>query len=200
MTRSVKPIRAAKACYVIMSLLFCALGVVLIVKPELSVSAVGVVSGMMLIAFGIVKLIGYFSKDLYRLAFQFDLAFGVLLIALGVVVLRSPDRALSFLCLTMGIAIMADGLFKLQSAMDARRFGLSQWGLLLGLAICAGVIGAALALRPTDSAQVMMILLGIGMLFEGILNLCMALFAIKIVKHQQPEVKEFWIHTEERQE
>ena len=157
-------------------------------------------SGMMLIAFGIVKLIGYFSKDLYRLAFQFDLAFGVLLIALGVVVLRSPDRALSFLCLTLGIAIMADGLFKLQSAMDARRFGLSQWGLLLGLAICAGVIGAALALRPTDSARVMMILLGVGMLFEGVLNLCMALFAIKIVKHQQPEVKEFWIHTEERQE
>mgnify|MGYP004687990911 CR=1 FL=1 len=198
--RSENPIRAAKISYIVTSVAFCVLGILLIVLRNWSVSFIGVVTGIMLIAFGIVKLLGYFSKDLYRLAFQFDLAFGVLLIALGVVVLRSPDRALSFLCLTLGIAIMADGLFKLQSAMDARRFGLSQWGLLLGLAICAGVIGAALTLRPTDSARVMMILLGVGMLFEGVLNLCMALFAIKIVKHQQPEVKEFWIHTEERQE
>lgn len=185
-------LHAAKNSYIAMSAAFCALGVLLILFPGISVSAVGIIAGIMLIAFGIVKLIGYFSRDLYQLAFQFDLAFGVLLIVLGTVILVSPDRALVFLCIVLGIAILTDGLFKLQSSLDARRFGLKVWGLLLGLAVCAGIIGTLLLLHPSESAKGLMILLGIGMLFEGLLNLYFALYAVKILRKGQPEVIEFW--------
>ena len=122
--RSTKAIRIAKISYIILSSLFIVLGVGLIALRDLSVSLIGIAAGVMLIAFGIVKLIGYFSKDLYRLAFQFDLSLGLMLAVLGVIILRNPDQAMSFLCLMLGIATMADGLFKLQSALDARRFGL----------------------------------------------------------------------------
>ena len=47
----------------------------------------GILVGCMMIGFGAVKLMGYFSRDLYRLAFQFDLAYGILLIVLGLIVL-----------------------------------------------------------------------------------------------------------------
>lgn len=187
-----KALRAAKTSYIVMSIAFCLLGAVLILFPELSVSVVGIAAGILLIAFGLVKLLGYFSKDLYQLAFQFDLAFGVLLIVLGAVILISPDRALAFLCIIMGIAILTDGLFKLQSSLDARRFGLKVWGWLLALAICAGVIGTMLLLRPGQSAQILMILLGVGMLFEGVLNLYFALYAVKVMRKEQPEVIEYW--------
>lgn len=187
-----KSLHAAKISYIVMSAVFCILGVLLILFPGISVSAVGITAGVLLIAFGIVKLMGYFSKDLYQLAFQFDLAFGVLLMVLGIVILVSPDRALVFLCIIMGIAILADGLFKLQSSLDARRFGLNVWGLLLALAICAGIIGTSLLLHPSQSAKVLMILLGVGVLFEGILNLYFALYAVKILRQEQPEVIEYW--------
>lgn len=95
--RSRKVLRAAKPSYIAMSIAFCVSGILLMLFPGVSVSVVGVTAGIMLIAFGLVKLMGYFSKDLYQLAFQFDLAFGVLLAVLGVVVLVSPDRALIFL-------------------------------------------------------------------------------------------------------
>lgn len=192
--RAAKALRAAKASYIAMSAAFCAVGVLLIVFPGVSVSAVGIAAGIMLIAFGAVKLIGYFSKDLYQLAFQFDLAFGVLLMVLGGVILVSPDRALVFLCTILGIAILADGLFKLQSSLDARRFGLNVWGALLALAICAGVIGTFLLLHPSQSAKAMMVLMGVGLLFEGLLNLYFALFAVKLHR-DEPEVIEFWTHT-----
>lgn len=190
-----KALRAARGSYIAMSAAFCALGVLLIVFPGASVSAVGIAAGVMLIAFGLVKLMGYFSKDLYQLAFQFDLAFGVLLMVLGGVILVSPDRALVFLCTILGIAILADGLFKLQSSLDARRFGLSVWGALLALAVCAGVIGIFLLLHPSQSARAMMVLMGVGLLFEGLLNLYFALFAVKLRRENQPEVIEFWTHT-----
>lgn len=187
-----KMLRTAKISYIVMSAAFCVLGVLLILFPGTSVSLIGVASGIMLIAFGFVKLLGYFSKDLYQLAFQFDLAFGVLLMVLGAVIWVSPDRALVFLCIIMGIAILTDGLFKLQSSLDARRFGLNVWGILLGLAVCAGVIGTSLLLHPSQSAKILMALLGVGMLFEGVLNLYFALFAVKILRKGQPGVIEYW--------
>ena len=182
---SVRQILFAKAGYILMSALFSAAGVFMILKPEISTEIICIAAGILLIIFGIIKIIGYFSKDLYRLAFQFDLSLGLMLAVLGVIILRNPDQAMSFLCLMLGIATMADGLFKLQSALDARRFGLKSWPLILTLAVGAGVVGALLMLRPMQSARALTVLLGIGMMLEGVLNLCVALFGIKIIRHQR---------------
>ncbi len=188
--RSVTPMRTAKIGYIIMSALFCTLGILLIVLPDFSVSMIGTVMGIAVIVFGAVKLVGYFSKDLYRLAFQYDLAFGILLIALGVIILLRPDNLMNFICIALGISILADGLFKIQIAMDSRQFGIRPWWLILALAILAGIIGILLVFRPTESARMLTILLGISLLSEGILNLSVALTAVKIIRHQQPDVIE----------
>lgn len=194
-----KVVRTAKISYIVMSALFCVLGIVLLAARDLSVSVLGVLVGAMLIAFGIVKLIGYFSRDLYRLAFQFDLALGIFLAVLGLIILLNPTRAMTFLCLMLGIAIMADGLFKLQTALDARRFGLRSWGLILAFALLTGAIGGLLAARPAESVRTLMILFGLSALFEGLLNLCVALFAVKIIRREQPEVVETWFESEKEE-
>ena len=68
--RDIAPMKAAKTGYIVMSVLFCVLGVVLFVLPEVSVVWIGRLLGIGMIVFGAVKLIGYFSRDLFRLAFQ----------------------------------------------------------------------------------------------------------------------------------
>jgi uncharacterized membrane protein HdeD (DUF308 family) len=186
--RSVNSIRAAKIGYILMSVCFCVLGLVLMLRPQLSVRLVGTFLGVALVVFGIIKLVGYFSKDLYRLAFQYDLAFGILLLALGLLVLLKPDRAMGFLCAVLGVAVLADGLFKIQMSVDARRFGLRSWLAIALLAVLACIIGGVLVFRPTESAGVLMVLLGICLLAEGLLNLCVALCAVKIVRHQRPDI------------
>lgn len=183
--RSTKLIRAAKISYILVSLLFCVLGLLMILRPNLSGSVIGIVAGCMLIAFGIVKLVGYFSRDLYSLAFQFDMAFGILLMALGAILIAHADRAMIYLCLVLGISIMADGLFKLQTALDARRFGLKSWWLILTLGILAGLIGIVAAFHPAQSATVLVVLLGVSMLAEGMLNLSVALLAVKTLRNQR---------------
>lgn len=185
--RSTKIIRAAKTGYIILSAIFCALGVLLMADPGLSVALIGDIVGIVLVAFGIIKLVGYFSKDLYRLAFQFDLAFGILLIVLGLVLLIKPESAMNILCVILGIEIIADGLFKVQTSLDARRFGLNTWWLILSLAVIAGAIGAVLIFYPSESVRALTWVLGLSLLVEGVLNLCVALCAIKIIEHQQPD-------------
>lgn len=179
--RSIKTIQAAKTGYIALSAVLCALGLLLILKPELSIALTGAIVGATMMAFGVIKLIGYFSKDLYRLAFQFDLAFGILLIALGLILLIKPVRAMSMLCVILGIEIVADGLFKVQTAVDAKQFGLGTWWLILTLAVITGAAGIAVAMHPSESALTLTSLTGAALAAEGLMNLCVALCAVKVV-------------------
>ncbi len=189
-TRCTIPMWVAKTGYIVMSLVFCAAGIACIANPGLSAAVIGRVLGAAMILFGAVKLVGYCSRDLYRLAFQYDLGFGLLLIALGALVLLRPAGVLDFLFTALGIAVLTDGLYKVQIAVDAKRFGIPTWWLTLALAVAAGLIGLALVFRPWDSARLLTILLGAALLAEGILNLCVAVCTVKIVNHQQPDVIE----------
>lgn len=188
--KSITPMRTAKIGYIIMSVICCFLGVMLVVFPEISASVLGVMMGIMMVLFGAVKLVGYFSKDLYRLAFQYDLAFGIFLIALGIVVLIRPDNAMSFICIVLGISVLADGLFKIQIAFDSKRFGLKLWWLIFVFAVLTGMLGMLLVFRPTESVPILMVLVGSSLFLEGLLSLSTVLTAVKIVRYQMPDIVE----------
>ena len=189
--RSTGPLWAVKTGYIVVSALFCVLGVVLLITAERCVPWIGRALGIGMVICGAIKLGGYFSKDLFRLAFQYDLAFGILLIAVGIITLCHPGEAMTFLCVMFGIPVLADGLFKIQVAVEAKRFGISQWWwLVLLLAVLTGVIGLLLVLRPAEGARVMVMLMGASLLLDGALNLSVALCAVKVVDHQRPDVIE----------
>lgn len=185
--RCVTPMWIAKVGYIVMSLVFCGVGAAFILRPEPSMAVIGRALGIALVVFGGVKLVGYFSGDLFRLAFQYDLAFGILLIALGAVILLKPEGALDFIFATLGIAIFSDGLFKVQIALDSKRFGIRSWWLIAALALVTGAIGLALVFRPWESGVLLTELLGASLLCEGVLSLCVALSTVKIVRHQLDE-------------
>lgn len=195
-TRSTTPMHAAKIGYIIVSAALCVLGILLIAVPDFSASLFGAICGVLLIVFGIVRLTGYFSRDLYRLAFQYDLPLGILLVIMGIVMLAHPGSLVTFICVALGIFILSDGLFKIQIAWDSRRFGITKWWLILAFAIVTGICGLLLLLRPGEGGRVLMIILGITLLSEGILNFSTVLSAVKIIKHQKPDVIEIDAYTE----
>lgn len=188
--RSVTPMRIAKIGYIVMSVMFCIAGALFIALPDISITMIGISMGIAMIVFGIVKLVGYFSRDLFRLAFQFDLELGILLLVLGLIVLIRPDDLMTFMCIALGISILTDGLFKVQIALDSKRFGIKSWWVILALAVVAGTIGVFLIFCSAKSAQFLTVLLGVSILAEGILNLYTVISTVLIIKHQQPDVIE----------
>ena len=181
-------IKAAKIGYIMISILLCALGIVLIAVPDFSVTLLCRLGGGIMMLFGLVKIVGYCSKDLYRLAFQFDLAFGILLMALGIILIIRTDAMVNFICLVMGICVLADALLKIQISIDSKDFGIQKWWLILTMATLTGVAGFLLVFRPSESIKIIMILFGIALITEGVLNLITILTAVKIIRHQLPEV------------
>ncbi len=154
-----------------LSVLICLLGLTLVAVPDFSVSLLCWLGGILLTAFGCIRIVGYFSRDLYRLAFQYDLAFGILMIILGLVLMLRTDAMVHILCLLLGLSVLADALLKVQIAIDARAFGIRRWWMILATAVVTGSVGLLLLLRPAAGAQVIMVLMGISFLGEGLMNL-----------------------------
>ena len=192
--RSVVPMRVAKLGYIILSSLMCAFGLTLMIWPDISLKVFALCAGITLIAFGVIKVVGYLSRDLYRLAFQYDLAFGVLSIALGLLVMLGPGDVIDTICIAVGLAFLMDGLLKIQISIDARAFGIRRWWLILLVALLAVVIGVLLVFRTAQSERLLMVFLGLSLLADGIMNLITVLLTVKIIHHQYPDVidAEFW--------
>ena len=187
-----KQLKLVKNIYIVMSLLFCVLGIFLMARPKSSVKMLCVLMGIMLILYGAIKISGYFTRDAFCLAFQFDLAFGILLMAVGVILIARKNFAVDLIFSVFGILILADALFKIQMSVDAKRFGLvsvdakrfglALWWQILLIALVTGVIGVLVFIRPFEAAAMMMVLVGFSILLEGILNLWVGILTIKIIK------------------
>ncbi len=186
--RSVIPMRIAKIGCIVMSVVLLLLGILFVTLPDISMQLIGKILGVVLILLGCVKLEGYFSKDLFRLAFQYDLQFGILILIVGIIVLLKPSEVINLLFMSMGIVQLTDSLFKIQIAFDSRKFGIGKWWGILILAILSGIIALLLVFKPSESAEVLTVLLGISLITAGFLNLFIAITTIKIIKHQYPDV------------
>lgn len=187
---SVTPIKTAKIGYIVMSSLTIILGMVFMIFPKFAMRFIGIMLGIALIIFGIIRIIGYFSKDLFRLAFQYDFAFGVLLIILGATIMLRFNYLFNLLSILLGVCTLTDGLFKIQIAIDSRKFGIKQWWLTLTVALLTVGIGFVLLFCPATGATTVTVLIGLALLFEGILNLSVAITSVKIVRNQKPDVIE----------
>ena len=155
-------IKAEKRAYIVLSVAQLALGAYLIARPEQSFSIACYAIGTVLVVYGIIKLIGYFTKDMYQLAFQFDFAMGILSAIVGCLLLFHWEHIL-----------------RAFPTLDARRFGLSKWWLILIWAIAAGAAGLVLLARPVEATKLIMQLVGINLMIDGGLNLWVVLYTVK---------------------
>ena len=183
--RSTKPMWAAKVGYLVSAAALVVLGLFVLLYPQVSMLTFGMLLGILAVVFGVVKLIGYFSRDLYRLAFEQDLSGGILLL-----LLVRPETGIVFFCVVFGLLILLDGILKLKIAGEARRFGIGAWWLILAEGTMTAILGALLIFRPSENAAALIVLFGLSLLCEGLLNLSVALTTVKIIKNQLPDKTE----------
>lgn len=179
--QSTVPMKIAKIGYILLSITLCALGVIRIAEPEFPNEEFGVLCGFVFIVFGCIRLIGFYSKDLYRLAFQYDFEFGILIIVFGLLFFIRPGNLTSMTCVLLGILVLADALFKIRITLQARKFGIEVWWILLIISIAAAVVGGILVFYFAEKLQ---FILGITLIAEGTLSLATALALVKIIHYQ----------------
>lgn len=115
-----------KNAHTVMTICLIALGAALLFAPQLGLRTLCVVYGVFLIVYGVTKLSGYFAKDLFQLAFQFDLALGIVSIVLGIIIIEKSEYIIEILSTAIGIFMLVDAALKIQTAgMIVRLIGLN---------------------------------------------------------------------------
>ena len=52
------------------------------------------------------------------------------------------------------------------------------------MALLTGGVGFLVFLKPFETAETMMVLIGISILLEGLLNLCVGVYTIKVIERR----------------
>ena len=176
-----KKLRVACYGYLLVSLVSCAAAFVYWFHPDLDPIATCWFIGCFLVGYGIIRIVGFFSKDSYCLAFHFDFACGLLMIVLGVMVCAAHSLAYPYLSLGLGWVTLMDCLFRIQMSKEAQDFGLERWGIVLIAAVITGVVSVLLILYSLFSKNALNIrfLTSCTLLMEGIVNFLVVKIMVK---------------------
>lgn len=184
-------LKTVKTVYSAVAVLECILGLVMLCYPGFSLSALGIILGIGLVLFGVVELIAYFSGSAPLILSRNVLAGGIFFIILGVLVLTNPLGLMNFICIVIGVGILADSLFKLQSVLDVRQFmSRGSWWLVFAALLLSVLAGILLIFWPGESGRALIVLLGIGLLLNGAFNIFDVVYVTRYVK----EFKDYY-HT-----
>ena len=181
-----KRTQIAQYGYVLIAITFCVLGMIYMISPQISCFSFDILSGIILIVYGIIKIIGYFSNDLYCLAFQHDLASGLFLIALGIITLGYNHKIQDYASIGLGGLILLDSLLKIQTSGDAKRFGLKNWYCILGLSLIAGVFGFLTIMCTFQKEMPIRYVIGCALLSEGLMSHYLIYYTVKKEKRLLP--------------
>lgn len=185
-------VKKAKTIHIASSAALFLLGVALLVLPFISpVVMSAVIAGVCIFA-GIAKIFGYFSNDLYKLAFQFDMALGVLAIILSAFVLIKINSAsISTIASFVGFYVIVDSLFKIQTAFDAKRFGMSKWVSILVAAVVVGLAGIVTVTDPFSMKFSKIVFMGISFIADGALNIWVTAYTVRIKAKKKNVIEKY---------
>lgn len=180
-----------KALYITISILSLLAGIALVIWPGASVITICYVVGSAAILVGAVRLAGYFSKDSYNLNFQFDFAMGLVFLILGTVLIFHPGDTVAVLHFSVGILVLVDSVFKLQTALDAKHFGLKKWWVMLLCALLCAGLGLVLVILPFRTAEILVKVTGAALAVNSGENILTAGYTVKSKKRVVPIMVEY---------
>lgn len=171
-------LRHIKPGMLVFSVLYILLGLLLLLAPQAVADVFCIALGLLVVLCGLQSLYGYFKKDNGSIRAAVSLLLSLPTIALGMwALLCTVQSAMTFewlLPLLFGLMLLVDGVVRAQSSFAlAKRKGQKWWVVLL-LSIVSLLCGALLACSQLlNNRNVDLLLLsGIFLLAEGILNLC----------------------------
>lgn len=172
-------LKEVKITHLVVSALLFLAGILLVAWADIALLAVRLMVSIGFLVIGAVRILGYFTNDLYRLAFQYDLATGALSAILGILIFIYPDNLMTILPFGVGIYVLLDALLKLQTAFDAKVFGMRQWiGLLISSVVvgCGGVVLLVTAARWNEPTM----LIGIALALDGAENFWNTMATVRV--------------------
>ncbi len=177
-----KIVKSAKIMHLCSAVVFLLAGILVAFFPMWNnpTSLGEIIVGIASIVIGTTGVFGYFSNDMYRLAFQSDFALGIFNIIFGVLLIINPDKFPVLLPTAIAILTLLDGGNKSQIAIEGQRFGISKWYLVLLSALIEIVMGVVLLILAYLNVMDVHVFMGVTMGVVGATNFWTTMYTVRI--------------------
>ncbi|MBQ9015105.1 MAG: DUF308 domain-containing protein [Firmicutes bacterium] len=153
----------------VLDLIYIALGVLFVVHPQGVESVLCYILAAAVAVIGLLYLAGYFIQKVGESGVREGngFAFGILLIIMAVFIVAKQSLVISLVPFLFGVMVLIRGLMVIQNMFILRRLGFSLLIPLITGLVTMG-LGLFVMLFPFETATVLFILIGVGLLVGGI--------------------------------
>lgn len=182
-------LKKIKTNVVISSLLCVILGLVLVIRPGLSMRIVCTAVGVVLIVAGATRMIDYFTDRDGSMYAQINLVFGIVLAVVGVWIVVKPDTVLAIIPIIVGIVIVIHGLHNIKQAMELWRDKYDKWWIACIMGVLTVGLGVLLICRPFAAIDTVVMLIGFFLIYDGLSNIWIVSRVYKNAKIMRQEME-----------
>nr|WP_030365654.1 HdeD family acid-resistance protein [Streptomyces roseoverticillatus] len=145
-----------------------ALGAVVLAWPEASLTVVGVLFGIYLLATGVFQLAGAFGSHVPGHMRALGFVSGGLCVLLGLVAFRGPAQSVLLLALWIGFGWLLRGFMLMGVALSVPALPARGWQVFLGIvSVLAGIV---VITSPFASIAVLTMVVGIMLIVMGVIE------------------------------
>lgn len=182
-------LKKIKTNVVISSLLCVVLGLVLVIRPGMSMRIVCTAVGIVLIVAGITRMIDYFAARDGSMYSQVNLVFGIILAVVGVWIVLKPDTVLAIIPIIVGIVIVLHGINNIKQAMELWRDKYDKWWVAGIMGVLTVGFGVLLICRPFAAIDTVVMLIGMCLIYDGLSNIWIVSRVYKNAKMMRQEME-----------
>ena len=172
----------------VLDLIYIALGILFIVRPQGVESILCYILAAAVAVIGLLYLAGYFFQKAdesgHRAGNGF--AFGILLIIMAIFIVAKQTLVISLVPFLFGVMVLIRGLMVIQNMFILRRLGFNILIPLIAGLLTMG-FGIFVMLFPFETATVLFILIGVGLLVGGISGIGQELMTWHLSRQQAHE-------------
>jgi uncharacterized membrane protein HdeD (DUF308 family) len=154
---------------IVFSLLFIVTGIFLLLRPETAINVVCYVIGVILVLWGVVSIIQFFSDKNSTNYLSLSFIFGSFVFIFGIIILIKPAIVASIVPLLIGVWMVINGVTKLSYSLSIYKFSKNMLSVIGSIFII--VFGVTLIFNPFEGAKGLTQIIGIFLIVYSLLDL-----------------------------
>ena len=166
---------------ILTSIVFAILGLMIYYNPNTTFKVITYIIGVIFIIIGIPRIVSYFTAKSDYEAYNYDLAYGIIAILLGIVVMICSNFIEAFLRIAIGVWILYSGAIRIGAAIRLQKLNANKyaWITVLVIAIIMIIFGLYIITVPGSVVAT----IGILMLIYSVMDIVEELIFMKNIKY-----------------
>lgn len=179
--------KAIKNWYIplLVGLFFVVVSIVTFSSPASSLLALAVLFSLSFLFGGVAEIVFSVTNKDQLENWGWSLAFGIITFVVGVLLLINPALSMATLAFYVGFVVLFRSIAAISFALDVKRYGSKNWGILLAFGILGAIFSFILIWNPAFAGMSIVILVALSFLFTGLFSIYLAFQLRKLHKNSK---------------